>query len=108
MTVLFDSNVLLRAVWPNHAQSQIALESLRIFQTRGDQIYVVPQVLYEFWVVSTRPSSSNGMGYGLAESIDEMQDIFHWADLLHDTPDVFTIWHQLIIRHAVLGKSTLR
>jgi hypothetical protein len=30
--------------------------------TRGDEIFLVPQVLVEFWSVATRPDEVNGHG----------------------------------------------
>lgn len=53
---------------------------------RGDVPGVVPQVLYEFWVVSTRPVAANGRGLDpvdvaaeLATTRADVPEELHWA-----------------------------
>ena len=60
MLTLVDTNVLLRAAEPTHSQHEVAVSALRALPKRGYKPCIVPQVLYEFWVVVTRPIEENG------------------------------------------------
>lgn len=54
MRILLDTNILLRSVEPRHAHHQVSVEAIDLLRQRGHEMVVVPQVLYEFWSVSTR------------------------------------------------------
>jgi predicted nucleic acid-binding protein len=67
-------------------------------------VVIVPQVLYEYWVVATRPIVSNGFGLTTTEAD---QAISKWSSvyrLLLDERGVFTHWRDLVKRHEVKGK----
>ena len=49
-----DTNVWLRFVDIESAHHQPAVLALEEIATKGD-LYLVPQNLFEFWVVATRP-----------------------------------------------------
>ena len=68
MQVLLDTNVLLRSVEPRHAQHQTSVDATDALRQRGHDLVIVPQVLYEFWSVATRPIEQNGLGMGPAEA----------------------------------------
>lgn len=55
MRILLDSNVLLRSVEPKHAQHQASIDAIDALRKLGHDLAIVPQVLYEFWSVATRP-----------------------------------------------------
>ena len=61
MRILLDSNVLLRAVEPAHPHFRASVDSRELLHSQGHELLVVPQVLYEFWVVATRPKENNGL-----------------------------------------------
>jgi len=64
----------------------------------------VPQVIYEYWVVATRPLVNNGFGLN-AEAADEL--VSDWVQnfrLLLDEREVFTHWRELVSKHEVKGK----
>ncbi|MBY0514400.1 MAG: hypothetical protein K2P78_10865 [Gemmataceae bacterium] len=52
MTILVDTNVLLRAAEPGHGMHRAAVDAVAALRTAGHDLRVVPQVLYEFWAVS--------------------------------------------------------
>jgi predicted nucleic acid-binding protein len=74
-------------------------------QNAGHTLCVVPQNLYEFWVVCTRPLANNGLGKSVAEAAAEVAKLKTIFTLLDDTPAVFPTWEQLVSTHAVLGKN---
>jgi predicted nucleic acid-binding protein len=65
----------------------------------------VPQNLYEFWVVCTRPVAQNGLGLSPAEPQAELTRLKALFVLLDETPAVYPQWEQLVARHQVSGKN---
>lgn len=55
MKVLLDTNVLLRMAVVSHPTHAEAVAAVYRIRQRGDQPAIVPQVLYEYWVVATPP-----------------------------------------------------
>ncbi len=55
MTYLEDTNLFLRGAEPAHPMSPQAVEAVETLLDRGEQVVLVPQDLFEFWVVATRP-----------------------------------------------------
>ncbi len=68
MRILLDTNVILRMAQPAHPQYADAAEAVRLMLRRSDELLLVPQNLYEFWVVATRPTSVNGLGFTSAQA----------------------------------------
>ena len=65
MAYLLDTNILLRIAQPNHAMHQEARKSVRALFRQKEILYIVPQILFEFWAVATRPIANNGLGLPL-------------------------------------------
>jgi hypothetical protein len=66
--ILLDTNILLRyarAADPDFATVAVALNTLH---ANGEVLCVVPQNIYEFWPVATRPTAANGLGLSVPES----------------------------------------
>jgi predicted nucleic acid-binding protein len=104
MRYLLGTNLLLRLANPADAQHLIARRALRsLFRSKG-VVCVVPQVLYEFWVVATRPIERNGLGYS---QLDTTRTINRWMGvikLIDDEPGIHAIWFDLVQRYFVSGK----
>ncbi len=62
MRILLDTNVLCRLAGRGHALHFVANRAVAKLRTDEHELYLVPQVLYEYWVVVTRPIIDNGMG----------------------------------------------
>jgi predicted nucleic acid-binding protein len=62
MLMLVDTNVLLRLSEPAHAHHPIAATAIETIEALDHRLIVVPQVVYEFWAVATRPQNVNGFG----------------------------------------------
>lgn len=105
MTVLLDTNILLRIAQPAHAQHQVALAATDHLGHQGILLHVVPQVLYEFWVVATRPEARNGLGMTAPRAEAELARIKAFFTLLLDRRRLFSEWEQLVLTHRVLGKN---
>ena len=89
MRVLLDTNILTRSAQREHSQHSAAIESVRALRSRGDLLFVVPQTLYEFWVVATRPAGENGLERTPAETAERLAQIKRSYTLLVDRPELF-------------------
>ena len=106
MRIVTDSNILLRLVQgshPHHKQADAALYALR---SRGDEPCVVPQVIYEYWTVCTRPAESpNGIGMTVMETASTMRRLRQLFPLYRDERAIFERWEKLVTQHDVKGKN---
>ncbi len=105
MNVLFDTNILLRMAQAGHSHHQISIDASAIIYRRGDTPCLVPQVLYEFWVVVTRPLAQNGLGWSALEAASELARLRSLFTLLPDSPSIFGEWERLVTSYQVIGKN---
>lgn len=106
MNVLLDTNILARSAQPDsplHAPARAAIAALK---HRGDDLCVLPQILYEFWVVCTRPREQYG-GFGMStnRAHAELTEIKALFTFLPDPPNLYDEWEQLVVQHDVKGKT---
>ncbi|MDZ4688492.1 MAG: type II toxin-antitoxin system VapC family toxin [Planctomycetaceae bacterium] len=105
MSVLVDTNVLLRIAQVGHPGHAAATEAV-LKLTRADfELCVSPQVIYEFWVAATRPLAANGLGMPVPLVERTIRDILIDYHLLRDERGVFGRWHSLVVLHDVKGKN---
>ena len=105
MLILADTNILLRLVERKHPHHAVAANALTNVLARGHKPVIVPQVVYEFWVVATRPIDVNGLGMSLSEAQFEFDDLMPEFKLLRDERSVFDYWYRLVLDHDVKGKQ---
>jgi predicted nucleic acid-binding protein len=105
MIVVVDTNVLGRLSEPGHAQYKVAHDAIESLRRGGNVPCVVPQVLYEFWVVATRPVAQNGLGLNSIQAEGELVRIESLLPLLPETASVYAEWRLLVIAHQVTGKN---
>jgi predicted nucleic acid-binding protein len=105
MNVLLDTNILARMAQPGHPQHRAASDAVDALVLRGDDPCMVPQVLYEFWVVATRPAAVNGLGLGVAQAAAEVTRLKALFPLLAETPAFYPGWERLVTTHNVAGKN---
>jgi len=53
--ILLDTNLLTRITRSADPQAGLARAAVQTLLGRGERLIVVPQNLYEFWAVATRP-----------------------------------------------------
>jgi predicted nucleic acid-binding protein len=104
MFILIDTNILLRFVEPAHAQHQIAAESISAVRDSGYRTVIVPQVVYEFWSVATRPADVNGLGLTTIETESKLDGLWPTVRLLRDERTIYERWRELVADYNVLGK----
>src|SRR5450432_2413623 len=105
MSILIDTNVLLRRTQPDHASHGVAVESVAQLLTTGEPVYFTLQNISEFWNVATRPIANNGFGFSVALALGELEKIERLLALLPDSPAVYGEWKRLVIKHGVLGSK---
>lgn len=105
MKVLLDTNILLRVASPAHSMHKAARDAVAKLQRQGDDLVLVPQVIYEYWVVATRPLASNGLELTTSiasKAVDDFSSIFQ---LLRDERGIYPIWKELVFASGVMGKN---
>ncbi|MBI5863071.1 MAG: type II toxin-antitoxin system VapC family toxin [Planctomycetes bacterium] len=105
MRILLDTNVLARLAQPTHRQHAIAARAVEGVRLRGNELCIVPQVLYELWVVCTRPAASNGLAMGVAEARAEISGVKQFSTFYRDERAIFGEWERLVAEHDVKGKN---
>jgi predicted nucleic acid-binding protein len=105
MKYLVDTNILLRLVQKNslmHLDTQRAIVTLK---KQGEFLCIIPQNIIEFWAVATRPLDKNGLGLSITQAEEESEKLKKIFILELDTPQIFTEWEYLVIKHQVMGKQ---
>ena len=103
MRFLVDTNLLLRSVAPEHPMNGDAVNAINTLRERGEQLYIVPQNLIEFWNVYTRPLERNGLGRTAKEAEAEVNRLKALFPLLLDPPAIYQEWERLVVQNAVIG-----
>ena len=103
--ILVDTNILLRLAQPGHPHRQPARDAIGLLTVRdGETFAIVPQNLYEMYVVCSRPVGANGMGMTSGQAhaeIAKARSLFH---LLSETAHICPTWENLIRQYAIVGK----
>lgn len=104
--ILLDSNILLRYANPldlMHARTESALNA---FLAGGSTVCIVPQNLYEFWVVATRPANANGLALTTDQAAHHLASFQRAFTLLTDPPGLFREWESLVRTNKIQGKPS--
>lgn len=105
MSVLVDTNVLLRSIEPRHRMQRAADDSVQTLRRQGERLVLAPQNVYEFWVVAMRPVAQNGLGLTSLEAAAEVSRFKSLFGLLADSAAIMPAWERLVLRHQVVGKN---
>jgi predicted nucleic acid-binding protein len=89
----------------HHPHHPAAIGALVRLRDRGDRLYLASQVLYEFWVVCTKPEGENGLGLTAEKATQAFRKVKQLFLLLAESPFVYPQWERLVMEHQVLGKS---
>jgi predicted nucleic acid-binding protein len=103
MSVLVDTNILLRRTQPSHPQHAVSMKSVARLLAGGEAVCFTPQNISEFWNVATRPLASNGLGFPVSLVLAEVEKIERILTLLPDSPATYPEWKRLVIKHSVQG-----
>lgn len=105
MKILVDTNVLTRAAQLAHPQHPPALAALKAMKAQGNEPCIVPQVIYEYWAVCTRPIEANGLGMAPPQVEQKVAEIKRLFAFFRDERAIFPEWEKLVVQHQVAGKT---
>lgn len=105
MRILLDTSVVLRLLEPHTAAWQEVLDALDQLGKQGMTCCLVPQVIYELWVVATRPVAQNGLGFSAEQATQEVAQLTSLFTLLKDERSIYEQWQQLVTKYQVQGKN---
>ena len=106
MSLLIDTNVLLRLADERSADHSVAEAAIGHLLASNVSLFICAQVLVEFWAVATRPKLANGLGWPSATAAEAVRALRDQFPLLAETPDVLDRWFELVDRCRVAGKRT--
>ena len=108
MRVLIDTNVLIRLASPADPQYATADRALEALRATGHELFLVPQVLYEFWAVATRAAGGqvNGLGLTVDEAARHVGTFGETFPLLEDERGVFDVWFDFVVTNAVRSRKS--
>ena len=104
MRILVDANFILRIAQPESPQHPTAIAASVELSQAGIEMCLVPQSLYEYWVVATRPVDVKGLGLSIRDVDSLVNELLNDFTLLRDERGIFTHWHDLVVRYSVHGK----
>jgi predicted nucleic acid-binding protein len=106
--ILLDTNLLIRMTRSHDPQSGLARAAIQTLLKRGERLIIVPQNLYEFWAVATRPPGSppagrNGLGMTVAQAGHWLRFFRRRFTFLPDRAELSERWQELVEKNAVTG-----
>jgi predicted nucleic acid-binding protein len=106
--ILLDTNLLTRMTRSQEAQSGVARAAIQTLRRRGERLIVVPQNLYEFWAVATRPAGTppagaNGLGMTPSQAGHWLRFFRRRFTMLPDREQLNELWQALVEANAITG-----
>lgn len=106
MSFLLDTSFLVRLANVDDPSYGQAFDALTELVRRKERMFVTPQVLIEFWSVSTRPvGAANGLGMSPSEADASIAAIVAEFPIASDRPEVWPALCTLLKSVEVLGKQ---
>jgi len=103
---LLDTNVVMRFCNPSDVQHQLATDAISRLLMQSDECLLVTQVIIEFWVVATRPTQVNGLGWTVEQTRSTIDQLLDRFSFLEESPQIFPNWLNLVTTNKVMGKRT--
>jgi len=97
---------MLRVSNPSDTQHDLVSEAVATLLQQGHECYLIPQVLIELWVVATRPTDVNGLGWSTEYTRDIIDQLLNHFPLAGDLPQIFPTWLRVVTDKQVSGKRT--
>jgi predicted nucleic acid-binding protein len=105
MRILVDTNVLARLAHKSHPHTAAANAAIHQLWADGHELRIVPQVLYEYWSVATRPIEQNGLGFATDVVDADIQQFSRVFSVLRDERGILEPWRTIAAAHNVQGKQ---
>jgi hypothetical protein len=106
--ILLDTNLLIRMTRSLDPQCGVARNAIQTLRARRERLIVVPQNLYEFWAVATRPvgappAGGNGLGMSTGQAGQWLRFFLRRFTFLPDHNQLSNLWLALVESHGVTG-----
>jgi hypothetical protein len=86
----------------------VARHAVIKLQANGDRLVLVPQNIYEYWVVATRPIPNNVLGFSPKHTKYTVNAFLETFSLLRDERGIFPLWQDLVRSLAITIAASLR
>ena len=103
MSVLVDTNILLRSAQPSHTVHDRAVRAVSTLIEEGEALVFTPQIAAEFWNAATRPVRHNGLGLSQEEAHAELIKVEGFFSPLTESVEVYAEWKRLVLAYRVSG-----
>lgn len=80
------------------------MRAIHELEKRGDEPRPLPQTVYEFWAVATRPITNNGLGLSPAAGQIVVTNFLNLYPLIQEGSSVFSEWLGIVSSQPCLGK----
>ena len=101
---LLDTNIILRFTDTDSAEYDLINNTILKILVAGGQCFITSQVITEFWVVATRPTTVNGLGWTVEKTEQAVEMLINQFDLLEEIPAIFPQWLSLVKSYKISGK----
>lgn len=105
-TYLLDTNIILRFSNPSDGQHELVTNAVAALLAQGDECYLAAQVLIEMWVVATRPTDVNGLGWSTTYTRNVIDQLMQRFPIVEEGPQLFLTWLDIVSTNKILGKRT--
>ena len=103
---LLDTNVVLRLCNPTDTQHKLVTTAVTNLLAQADECYLSMQVLIEFWVVATRPTDVNGLGWSIEQTRHIIDGLLDRFPIVEESFQIFPKWLNLVTENKIKGKRT--
>ena len=98
-----DTNIWLRSSDPDHEMFPAAADAVEHI-LEADEIYLLPQIVTEFWRVATSPGSQRGgFGWDVVKADLKVQQMEFDFPMKYDNAEVYAKWRALVRIVGVSG-----
>ncbi len=105
-TYLLDTNIILRFSNPSDGQHELVTNAVAAILAKGDECYLAPQVLIETWVVATRPTDVNGLGWSTTYTRNVIEQLMQRFPVAEENAKLFPTWLEIVSTNKISGKRT--
>ncbi|MCI0387425.1 MAG: type II toxin-antitoxin system VapC family toxin [Acidobacteria bacterium] len=105
MFILLDSNILIYSANPASPFYSECVKGMSVIRQNGDTPCIVPQSLYEFWTVATRPVDRKGLGLMPVQAHRELATIKTLFPFFPDSAAIYPEWERLVTQYSVSGRT---
>lgn len=105
-TYLLDTNIILRFSNPSDGQHELVTNAVAALLARGDECYLASQVLIEMWVVATRPTDVNGLGWSTTYTRNVIDQLMQRFPIAEEGSQLLATWLDIVSTNMISGKRT--